>query len=245
MEEEKIHLTSLYTCEEKKRQASLVGSWYDNKRVHFIDWFFNVSEKEKLSKHTPYLASFYMDKLCSKYCIYDKLDLVLVGAVCLLLATKFEDKDMHQIKIIDIVTHASCLVSVEKIQEFEWEVFSKLNYELDIATTSMFVDHFLMFDPSNDKQRKALEKYAFFFCELCGQHTKFTVYKQSHIAAASIYCARKTLVLEPLWPKQIIDKADLLYSEFKECASDLWITYMLQFPLDAYRSMKESKQTTK
>ena len=154
-------------------------------RVSLIDWTTEVHRKFKtLRQETLFLAINIIDRLLSKRQVAkDKLQ--LVGATCLLIASKMED--MWPPLVRDLVYVASNAFTKADLKKMERTVCNAIRFEIVVPTVAPFLARF-----SKAAQLDSTgKKLALYIVEL-GQHDYGNLkYPPSMMAAASVCLAQK------------------------------------------------------
>jgi hypothetical protein len=156
-------------------------------RVSLIDWTTEVHRKFKtLRQETLFLAINIIDRFLSKRQVAkDKLQ--LVGATCLLIASKMED--MWPPLVRDLVYVASNAFTKGDLKKMERTICNAIRFEVVVPTAAPFLARF-----SKAGQLDATgKKLATYIAELAGHDYGNLKYAPSMIAASSVALAQKML----------------------------------------------------
>jgi len=159
-----------------------------------IDWLVEVAEEYRLEAETLYLAVNYIDRFLSHVPV-NRSKLQLVGVTCMLVASKYEE--IHPPAVDEFVYISDNTYKREEILHMEGMVLNRLNFELSVATSKVFINRFLKAAKAGecDSTTEMLCKY---LCELTLQEYAFIKYRPSEVAAAALRLALHTMRL-PSW----------------------------------------------
>jgi hypothetical protein len=113
------------------------------KRAVVVDWLVSIHRRFQCpSDESLYLAVNLFDRYIAETVHnYTNDDVQLVGATCLLIATKFEEIDQPTIK--ELVKVASRRFSRRNLVDMECEILSQLAFALNVPTGLPFLHRFL------------------------------------------------------------------------------------------------------
>ncbi|XP_023220094.1 G1/S-specific cyclin-D3-like [Centruroides sculpturatus] len=131
------------------------------------------------------LAMNYLDRFLSIVTIR-KSQLQLVGAVCLLIASKLRQSLPFTSELLVYYTDYS--VGVDEIRAWELLILTTLKWDVAPVVATDFVDHLLIRLPV-DKNRATVRRHANTFIALCSIDDQFASYPPSLIATASVAAA--------------------------------------------------------
>ncbi|KAJ2595469.1 B-type cyclin [Coemansia sp. RSA 1722] len=164
------------------RQPSLTWST----RTILVEWLVQVHKQFNLLPETLYLAINFVDRFLSvKEIVINKLQ--LVGAVCLLLASKYEEIHVPSVKDIEYMVEKN--YSEEDILRAERFILRMLNFDLGWPSPYIFLRRISKAD-DYDMSTRTLAKY---IMEVTLIDERFISVPSSKVAAASHYLALRFL----------------------------------------------------
>ncbi|XP_004289008.1 PREDICTED: cyclin-A1-1-like [Fragaria vesca subsp. vesca] len=190
-------------------------------RALLIDWLVEVAEGYSFVPETLYLAVNYIDRYLSGNPI-DGERLMLLGIVCLMLASKYED--MWTPSVETFCDLADNIYLEEEVLEMESSVLSYLKYEMTAVTTKSFLSRFVRAARGANHELPSLhlECLAKYLAELSLLDYSMLCYAPSLIAASAIFLANY-IMLPSKKPWNATLKHYTLYhpSDLPDCVKDL------------------------
>lgn len=161
-----------------------------NMRSILAAWMLEVAEDQDCEDGVFSLAMNYLDRFLSVVRI-KRMQLQLLGAVCLFLASKMKDSKPISAEKLRMYTANS--ITIQELTSWEQLVIGKLKWDLWAITPHDFLAYILRRLPviSDDHMVK---RHAQTFMTLCATDFKFSMHSPSIIAAASIGTAMKGLM---------------------------------------------------
>lgn len=151
-----------------------------------VDWLIEVHTRFRLLPETLFLAINIVDRfLSSKVVPLDKLQ--LVGITAMFIASKYEE--VLSPHVGNFVHVADDGFTVDEVLSAERYTLSTLKYDLSYPNPMNFLRRISKAD-NYDIQTRTVGKY---LMEISLVDHRFLEYRQSHIAAASMYLARMIL----------------------------------------------------
>ncbi|XP_064095568.1 G1/S-specific cyclin-D2-like [Macrobrachium nipponense] len=159
-------------------------------------WMMEVCEEQACEDQVFPVAINFLDRfLCT--CVVQKTQLQLLGAVCLLLASKLRQCRPLSVELMSYYTDYS--VSAEEIKRWELLLVSKLAWDLSPVTAGDFMDHLLRRLPSRIGREPTVKRHATVFVALAATEPEFVRVEPSAVAVASIAAAVRGLHVSE-WP---------------------------------------------
>eukprot|EP00245_Coleochaete_scutata_P008025 TRINITY_DN2392_c0_g2_i1.p1 TRINITY_DN2392_c0_g2~~TRINITY_DN2392_c0_g2_i1.p1 ORF type:complete len:475 (+),score=101.78 TRINITY_DN2392_c0_g2_i1:270-1694(+) len=167
-------------------------------RAILIDWLIEVHLKFKLMPETLFLTINLLDRFLACHQVSRK-NLQLVGVTAMLLASKYEEIWAPEVK--DFVYISDSAYNKDEILSTEKVMLNTLQFDLTVPTPYVFVTRFLKV--ANGKDDVVLTNMTYFFVELSLPEYLMVRYSPSHLAAAALYAAKRTICQEPNWDKAL------------------------------------------
>ncbi|KAM4819786.1 G1/S-specific cyclin-D2 [Thomomys bottae] len=145
-----------------------------------------VCEEQKCEEEVFSLAVNYLDRFLAGVPTL-KTHLQLLGAVCMLLASKLRETIPLSAEKLCLYTDNS--FSPRELLEWELVVLGKLKWNLAAVTPHDFIEHILRKLPQPQEKLLLIRKHAQTFIALCATDFKFTMYPPSMIATGSVAAA--------------------------------------------------------
>ena len=151
-----------------------------------VDWLIEVHTRFRLLPETLFLAVNIVDRfLSSKVVPLDKLQ--LVGITAMFIASKYEE--VLSPHVGNFVNIADDGFTIDEVLSAERYTLSTLKYDLSYPNPMNFLRRISKAD-NYDIQTRTVGKY---LMEISLVDHRFLEYRQSHVAAASMYLARSIL----------------------------------------------------
>ncbi|KAM3914086.1 cyclin-J [Leptodactylus fuscus] len=187
-----------------------------NVRRYFADLIAIVSNRFKLCPTARHLAVYLLDLFMDRYDISIQ-QLHIVSLSCLLLASKFEDKEdrvpkLDQLNSLGCMTNMNLVLTKQNLLHMELLLLETFQWNLCLPTPSHFIEYYLSIAVIDtdlhdgwpmiclEKTKIYMAKYADYFLEVSLQDHMFLTFLPSLVAAACIAASRMILRLMPSWP---------------------------------------------
>uniref|UniRef100_A0A8C5PGH7 Cyclin-J n=1 Tax=Leptobrachium leishanense TaxID=445787 RepID=A0A8C5PGH7_9ANUR len=188
-------------------------------RRYFADLIAIVSNRFKLCPTARHLAVYLLDLFMDRYDISIQ-QLHIVALSCLLLASKFEDKEdrvpkLDQLNSLGCMTNMSLVLTKQNLLHMELLLLETFEWNLCLPTPAHFIEYYLSIAVHDtdlhdgwpmiclEKTKIYMAKYADYFLEVSLQDHVFLNYAPSLVAAACIVASRIILRLSPTWPTRL------------------------------------------
>ncbi|XP_029465808.1 cyclin-J [Rhinatrema bivittatum] len=190
-----------------------------NLRRYFADLIAIVSNRFKLCPAARHLAVYLLDLFMDRYDISIQ-QLHVVALSCLLLASKFEEKEDHvpkleQLNSLGCMTNMNLVLTKQNLLHMELLLLDTFQWNLCLPTAAHFIEYYLSIAVhetdlhdgwpmvSLEKTKLYMAKYADYFLEVSLQDHTFLNYAPSLVAAACMAASRIILRLFPAWPTRL------------------------------------------
>ncbi|XP_063163442.1 cyclin-J [Candoia aspera] len=190
-----------------------------NLRRYFADLIAIVSNRFRLCPAARHLAVYLLDLFMDRYDISIQ-QLHVVALSCLLLASKFEEKEdsvpkLEQLNSLGCMTNMSLVLTKQNLLHMELLLLETFQWNLCLPTAAHFIDYYLSISVHEsdlhdgwpmiclEKTKLYMAKYADYFLEVSLQDHAFLNYAPSLVAAACVASSRIILRLSPTWPVRL------------------------------------------
>ncbi|XP_074912851.1 cyclin-J-like protein isoform X1 [Buteo buteo] len=210
-------------------------------RRYFIDLLTVLSNRCNLCPTARHLAIYLLDHFMDRYDITVK-QLHIISFACLLLASKFEEKE-DKVPKLEHVNNLACMCNVnvvlnkKDLLRMEMLVLENFNWNLCLPTPAHYIDYYLYVSiGENDlhngwpitsltKTKDFLEKYAYYFLDFSVQDHTFLHFRPSLIAAACVCASRICMQISPAWTTQLELLTCYSWEHLAQCIEMMFIYY--------------------
>ena len=161
-------------------------------REILVDWLHEVVGRFRLQNETLFLACNLLDRFLSLRAVHRK-KLQLVGCVSLMLAAKFEEIYIPEIK--DFLTISDNAYARDHVLHMEGVMLNTLKFELTTVSPLRFLQHFMNLPtvawmvPAT-AEAECAQQLCMYLLELTVQCVDFLQFRPSTVAASVLYLAR-------------------------------------------------------
>ncbi|XP_039626698.1 cyclin-J isoform X1 [Polypterus senegalus] len=190
-----------------------------NLRRYFADLIAIVSNRFRLCPTARHLAVYLLDLFMDRYDISVQ-QLHVVALSCLLLASKFEEKEdrvpkLEQLNSLGCMTNMNLVLTKQSLLHMELLLLETFQWNLYLPTAAHFIDYYLSIAVHEtdlhdgwpmvclEKTKLYMAKYGDYFLEVSLQDHVFLNYAPSLVAAACVGSSRIILRLSPTWPTRL------------------------------------------
>lgn len=184
-------------------------------RRYFADLLAILSNHYQLCPTARHLAVYLLDLFMDHYDVAVK-QLYIVALSCLLLASKFEEKEdrvpkIEQLNTLGFMSNLNLTLTKKELLKMELLLLDTFNWNLCLPTAAHFLDYYLLASvqetdlhngwplASLTKTKLFMEKYAHYFLEVSLQDHAFLSFRPSLVAASCIASSRICLQISPSW----------------------------------------------
>ncbi|KAH0629661.1 hypothetical protein JD844_011895 [Phrynosoma platyrhinos] len=210
-------------------------------RRYFADLLAVLSRRYKLCHITRHLAVYLLDLIMDYYDVH-LTELYTISIVCLLLASKFEQRE-HKVPTLADVNNFSCMygpnVTITKKKRLEMEllILKRVNWNLCLPTPAHYIDYYLCASVTptdlhngwpitfKAEARGLIEKYSHYFLEVSLQDHVFLYFRPSLVAAACMAASRICLAITPSWPITLRMITQYSWEDIAPCVDLMLVTY--------------------
>ncbi|XP_072533130.1 cyclin-J isoform X1 [Salminus brasiliensis] len=212
-----------------------------NLRRYFADLIAIVSNRFRLCPTARHLAVYLLDLFMDRYDISVQ-QLHLVALSCLLLASKFEERE-DRVPKLEMLNSLGCMSSMnlvltkQGLLHMELLLLESFHWNLYLPTAAHFIEYYLSIAVSEtdlhdgwpmvclEKTRLYMTKYADYFLEVSLQDHAFLRFAPSLVAAASVASSRIILRLSPTWPSRLQRLTAYAWEQLLPCVERLLIAH--------------------
>ncbi|KFQ22595.1 Cyclin-J-like, partial [Mesitornis unicolor] len=166
-----------------------------------------------------HLAVYLLDLFMDRYDIAVK-QLHVVALACLLLASKFEEKEdkvpkLEQLNNLAYMCNVNVVLDKKDLLRMEMLLLDNFSWNLCLPTPAHYVDYYLCVAVAESdlhkgwpvtllpRMRAFLEKYVYYFLNFSVQDHAFLRFRPSLVAAACVCASRICVQLSPAWTTQL------------------------------------------
>ncbi|XP_066473469.1 cyclin-J-like protein [Tiliqua scincoides] len=188
-------------------------------RRYFADLLAILSSRCQLCPTARHLAVYLLDLFMDRYDASVR-QLYVISIACLLLASKFEEKEdrvpkLEQLNSFAYMCNLNLVLTKKDLLKMELLLLESFNWNLCLPTPAHYIDYYLFASvnesdlhngwpiTSMTKVRAFMEKYTHYFLEISLQDHVFLSFRPSLVAAACVSASRICLEISPSWTTQL------------------------------------------
>ncbi|XP_029031769.1 cyclin-J isoform X2 [Betta splendens] len=210
-------------------------------RRYFADLIAIVSNRFQLCPAARHLAVYLLDLFMDRYDVTLQ-QLHMVSLSCLLLASKFEERE-DRVPKLDTLNSLGCMSSMnlvltkQGLLHMELLLLETFQWNLYFPTAAHFIEYYLSIAvqegdlhdgwpmTSLEKTKLYMAKYADYFLEVSLQDHVFLHFSPSLVAAACVAASRLILHLSPTWPPRLLRLTGYTWEILVPCAEKLLMAH--------------------
>ncbi|XP_066502831.1 cyclin-J-like protein [Hoplias malabaricus] len=184
-------------------------------RRYFADLLAVLSNRYQLCPTARHLAVYLLDLFMDHYDVAVR-QLYVIALSCLLLASKFEEKEdrvpkLEQLNTLGFMCSLNLALNKRDLIKMELLLLETFGWNLCMPTPAHFIDYYLHAAvqegdlhngwplTSLSKTKAFMDKYAHYFLEVSLQDHAFLSFRPSQVAASCIAASRICLQISPSW----------------------------------------------
>ncbi|XP_061901878.1 cyclin-J-like isoform X2 [Entelurus aequoreus] len=184
-------------------------------RRYFADLLAILSNRYQLCPTARHLAVYLLDLFMDHYDVAIK-QLYVIALSCLLLASKFEEKEdrvpkLEQLNSLGFMRNFNLVLNKKDLIKMELLLLETFGWNLCMPTPAHFIDYYLNASvqegdlyngwplSSISKTKAFMDKYTHYFLEVSLQDHTFLSFRPSQVAAACVAASRICLQISPSW----------------------------------------------
>ncbi|XP_037117725.1 cyclin-J-like protein [Syngnathus acus] len=184
-------------------------------RRYFADLLAILSNRYQLCPTARHLAVYLLDLFMDRYDVAVK-QLYVIALSCLLLASKFEEKEdrvpkLEQLNSLGFMCNLNMVLNKKDLIKMELLLMETFGWNLCMPTPAHFIDYYLNASvqegdlyngwplSSLSKTKAFMDKYTHYFLEVSLQDHTFLSFRPSQVAAACVAASRICLQISPSW----------------------------------------------
>ncbi|XP_060896708.1 cyclin-J [Labrus mixtus] len=210
-------------------------------RRYFADLIAIVSNRFRLCPAARHLAVYLLDLFMDRYDVTVQ-QLHMVSLSCLLLASKFEERE-DRVPKLETLNSLGCMSSMnlvltkQGLLHMELLLLETFQWNLYLPTAAHFIEYYLSIAVNEgdlhdgwpmtclEKTKLYMAKYADYFLEVSLQDHVFLCFAPSLVAAACVATSRLILHLSPTWPNRLQRLSGYSWDNLVPCAEKLLIAH--------------------
>ncbi|XP_051508345.1 cyclin-J isoform X2 [Myxocyprinus asiaticus] len=210
-------------------------------RRYFADLIAIVSNRFKLCPAARHLAVYLLDLFMDRYDVSVQ-QLHMVALSCLLLASKFEEREdcvpkLETLNSLGCMSSMNLVLTKQALLHMELLLLETFQWNLYLPTAAHFIEYYLPVAMNEtdlhdgwpmacmEKTMMYMSKYADYFLEVSLQDHAFLRFVPSLVAAACVASSRVILRLSPTWPPRLQRLSAYTWEQLLPCVERLLIAH--------------------
>ncbi|XP_051936279.1 cyclin-J isoform X1 [Hippocampus zosterae] len=208
-----------------------------NLRRYFADLIAIISNHFRLCPTARHLAVYLLDLFMDRYDVTVQ-QLHMVSLSCLLLASKFEERE-DRVPKLETLNSLGCMSSMNLVMtkqtllHMELFLLESFQWNLYLPTAAHFIEYYLSIAVHKgdlhdgwplsclEKTKLYMAKYADYFLEVSLQDHVFLCFAPSLVAAACVAASRFILHVSPTWAPRLQQLTGYSWENLVPCAEKL------------------------
>ncbi|KAK8794007.1 cyclin [Blastocystis sp. subtype 4] len=221
------------------------------KRESVLKFMLETTEKFSLHFSTCFVGIEYYDRISGKFVSDIKVQ-GKVGVMCLLLAAKYEEKEINVPSFSYFFgTSGSLFSSGTEMMEYERYVIEELRWDFGCVCVSHYLNMFAVIgvlvegdtyngNPCSHDLMRYVNQYLDFFLRLSLLEPHFSDFSPSQQAVAIIIASRRAINIVPTWNMELENKTCTSFDEAAPCYEVLWQLFKEKYPDTPKQQIKAS-----
>ncbi|KAM6916167.1 cyclin-J [Xenentodon cancila] len=227
-------------------------------RRYFADLIAIISNRFRLCPAARHLAVYLLDLFMDRYDVTVQ-QLHMVSLSCLLLASKFEEREdrvpkLETLNSLGCMSSTNLVLTKQGLLHMELLLLETFQWNLYLPTAAHFIEYYLsvavhegdLHDgwpmTSLEKTKVYMAKYADYFLEVSLQDHVFLCFAPSLVAAACVAASRLILHLSPTWPSRLQRLTGYAWDSLVPCADKLLIAHDSDVKEDNKQKCQQQQQ---
>ncbi|KAL4659791.1 cyclin-J-like [Arapaima gigas] len=210
-------------------------------RRYFADLLAMLSKRCQLCPTARHLAVYLLDLFMDHYDVAFK-QLYAIALCCLLLASKFEEKEdrvpkLEQLNALSFMRSLNLVLTKQDLIRIELLLLETFGWNLCMPTAAHFIDYYLSISLQDGdlhngwplcslpKTRAFMDKYTHYFLEVSLQDHTFLNFRPSQVAAACVAASRICLQISPGWSAALHLLTGYTWDHLAQCVELMLIAH--------------------
>ncbi|XP_026690494.2 cyclin-J [Ciona intestinalis] len=197
-------------------------------RRYLVDWLALTCQKYRLNSNAQHLAVCLYDRFTDQFQLGVE-DLQMLVLCCLLVASKFEEREEKIPKFKILMDHLQWNLNAAEYMTMEIRLLSAFEWDIGFPTASHFKEYYMQValgtrdlhagQPLTNREQvyMYLEKNVSYFLEVSLQDQAFLVFKPSLITASCVAASRICLHIAPTWTVELHKVTNFAWHHLVPC----------------------------
>ena len=221
------------------------------KRESVISYMQEITERFSLHSTTCFTGINYFDRICHEF-PSDVKSQGKVGLMCLLLASKYEEKEINTPPLSYFCEHSTSLFSdMDEILLYERNIVEALRWNFGAITVAhyaelleaigvLFQDDTCYDNKIRDSTKRYVNDFLHFFVCLSTAEPLFSTFSPSIQITAIIIATRRATGVQPVWRDELEKLLRVSFQEALDCYELLWKLFKERYPEKTQDTTKAS-----